>query len=173
MELKLDTHPGRTLHLFLFHNVANSGELLQLMQTGALSPELAFLNASLVPDTFPVLAAAHKALVSQAGDSIRTRTLHSELVYNISGSKHIRESLLRCGITDSTSYVLVARFDATPADVEAVRRLVQGTEIDLSELPKRADQGLIHKQYKISSVELENSSLEDAVTLRIAARDAL
>jgi len=38
---------------------------------------------------FPVLAAAHKALLSKARESLTTRTLHSELVYNYSGSKHV------------------------------------------------------------------------------------
>jgi EKC/KEOPS complex subunit CGI121/TPRKB len=42
-----------------------------------------------VPDVFPVLAAAHKSLLSKARESLTTRTLHSELVYNISGSKHV------------------------------------------------------------------------------------
>lgn len=38
---------------------------------------------------FPVLAAAHKALLSKSRESLTTRTLHSELVYNCSGSKHV------------------------------------------------------------------------------------
>lgn len=42
-----------------------------------------------VPDVFPVLAAAQKALLSKSRESLTTRTLHSELVYNISGSKHV------------------------------------------------------------------------------------
>jgi EKC/KEOPS complex subunit CGI121/TPRKB len=42
-----------------------------------------------VPDVFPVLAAAHKALLSNSRGSLTTRTLHSELVYNYSGSKHV------------------------------------------------------------------------------------
>lgn len=42
-----------------------------------------------IPDIFPVLAAAHKTLVAKSRDSLTTRTLHSELVYNYSGSKHV------------------------------------------------------------------------------------
>ena len=42
-----------------------------------------------VPDVFPVLAAALKALLSKTRESLTTRTLHSELVYNYSGSKHV------------------------------------------------------------------------------------
>ncbi|CAN4107701.1 unnamed protein product [Withania somnifera] len=109
-----------------------------------LEPEAAFLNASLIPDVFPVLAAAHKTLVAKSRDSLTTRTLHSELVYNYSGSKHISESSKRCGIADNRSYILAARFGASTDE-----------------------------HYKISNLELEVSSLADAITCRIAARDAL
>jgi len=42
-----------------------------------------------IPNIFPVLAAAHKTLVAKSRDSLTTRTPHSELVYNYSGSKHV------------------------------------------------------------------------------------
>jgi len=113
-EYKLYDKTGATLHLLLFSDVTNSKELLNYMQAGTLDPELAFLNALLIPHVFPVLAAAHKALLSKCRGCLTTKTLHSELVYNYSGSKHITESLKRCGINDSTTYVLVARFCATP-----------------------------------------------------------
>jgi len=172
-EFQLDTHPGHSLHLLLFTDVENGSELVTAMRAGTLMPELAFFTASLVPATFPVLAAAHKALLAQSRNSLATRTLHSELIYNYSGSKHISESLRRWGINESSSYVLVARFDATADELAATRALVKGTEISVQELPKRANQSLIIKQYKITTAELEGSSLEDAITCRIAARDAL
>lgn len=56
---------------------------------------LSFFNVShenygdQIPDIFPVLAAAHKTLLSNSRGSLTTRTLHSELVYNYSGSKHV------------------------------------------------------------------------------------
>ncbi|KAG0536640.1 hypothetical protein BDA96_03G081000 [Sorghum bicolor] len=108
---------GSTISLALFSDVSNSRELLDLMQSGKLEPEVAFLNASLVPDVFPVLAAALKALLSKSRESLTTRTLHSELVYNYSGSKHITESLKRCGISDDTTYILAACFDASDEEV--------------------------------------------------------
>lgn len=115
-----------------------------------------FSNISLInnwrqiPDVFPVLAAAHKTLVSKSRGSLTTRTLHSELVYNYSGSKHvilsdflhladcclflcgfvrvifefnlmqITESLRRCGISDSSSYVLAACFNTSPDEVGSI-----------------------------------------------------
>ncbi|XP_039809791.1 EKC/KEOPS complex subunit TPRKB-like isoform X1 [Panicum virgatum] len=178
---------GRSVSLALYSDVSNSRVLLDLMQSGKLEPEVAFLNASLVPDVFPVLAAAHKALLSKARESLTTRTLHSELVYNYSGSKHITESLKRCGISDDTTYILAARFDAsneengriitevtiTSWQMKAVEKLISGTEIDLGKLESRANQPHILKHYKIPPQELLISTLPDAIVCRIAARDAL
>ncbi|KAJ6936763.1 EKC/KEOPS complex subunit Tprkb [Populus alba x Populus x berolinensis] len=113
----VDINGSNTLSLSLFIDVTNSKELLDSMQAGKLEPEVAFLNASLIPDVFPLLAAAHKTLIAKSRDSLTTRTLHSELVYNYSGSKHITESLKRCGISDSTTYILAARFNASPDEV--------------------------------------------------------
>ncbi|XAR72897.1 hypothetical protein NMG60_11019687 [Bertholletia excelsa] len=164
---------GSTLSLALFSDVSNAKELLKLMQAGTLEPEVALLNALLIPDIFPVLAAAHKTLLARSRDSLTTRTLHSELVYNYSGSKHITESLKRCGISESSTYILVARFGASADEMEAVEKFIHGKEIDLEELLGRANQAQIEKHYKISGSELGISSLADAITCRIAARDAL
>ncbi|XP_028781046.1 EKC/KEOPS complex subunit Tprkb-like isoform X1 [Neltuma alba] len=164
---------GSTLSLALFTDVTNSKELLESMQAATLEPEVAFLNALLIPDVFPVLAAGHKTLIAKSRDSLTTRTLHSELVYNYSGSKHITESLKRCGISDTTTYILAARFDATPEEMKAIEKLINGKEVDLEELEARANQAQIQKHYKISGPELGVSSLADAITCRIAARDAL
>ncbi|KAL5714173.1 hypothetical protein ACHQM5_016170 [Ranunculus cassubicifolius] len=164
---------GNSLALALFTDVTNSKELVELMQAGTLVPEVAFLNASLIPDVFPLLAAAHKTVVVKSRDSLTTRTLHSELVYNYSGSKHITESLKRCGISETCTYILVALFNGTSGEMEAAKKLVNGKEIDLEELDSRANKPQIQKHYKITAPELGISSLSDAIVCRIAARDAL
>ncbi|KAJ9705028.1 hypothetical protein PVL29_003192 [Vitis rotundifolia] len=164
---------GHSLCLALFTDVSNSKELLDSMQAGTLEPEVAFLNASLIPDVFPVLAAAHKTLLAKSRESLATRTLHSELVYNYSGSKHITESFKRCGISDSSTYVLVARFNTSLDEMKDIDKLIHGKEIDLEEMEGKADQAQIEKHYKIPGSELGISSLADAITCRIASRDAL
>ncbi|KAB5561234.1 hypothetical protein DKX38_006191 [Salix brachista] len=168
-----DINGSDTLSLSLFTDVTNSKELIDSMQAGKLEPEVAFLNASLIPDVFPLLAAAHKTLIAKSRDSLTTRTLHSELVYNYSGSKHITESLKRCGISDSATYILAARFNASPDEMKAAEKLINGKEIELEELEGRANQAQIQKHYKISGLEVGISCLADAITCRIAARDAL
>ncbi|KAI4318394.1 hypothetical protein MLD38_032103 [Melastoma candidum] len=168
-----DVSGGDTLSFSLFDDVTNAKELLDSMQAGALEPEVALLNPSLIPDLFPVLVAAHKTLLFKSRGSLTTRTLHSELVYNYSGSKHISESLKRCGISDGSTYVLAAKFNASIEEMTAVASLIKGKEIGLEELEARASTSQIQKHYKVPAPELEISSLADAITCRIAARDAL
>lgn len=47
---------------------------------------------SQVPDLLIVQVAAQKALAAKSRGLLRTRSLHAELVYNLSGSKHVRKS---------------------------------------------------------------------------------
>ncbi|KAK7826828.1 ekc/keops complex subunit tprkb [Quercus suber] len=170
----------RTLHSELVFNYSGSKHITESLKRCGISESTTYIlaarfNATLdeIPDVFPVLAAAHKTLVSKSRESLTTRTLHSELVFNYSGSKHITESLKRCGISESTTYILAARFNATLDEVKAVEKLIHGKEIDLEELKGRANQAQIQKQYKITGPELGISSLADAIVCRIAARDAL
>ncbi|KAL0872604.1 hypothetical protein Bca101_022309 [Brassica carinata] len=85
----------------------------------------------------------------------------------------ITESLKRCGISESSTFILAARFNASPLEMEEVAKLISGKEIDLEELKTQANQAHILKHYKITSQELGISSLGDAIVCRIAARDAL
>ncbi|GFP91131.1 hypothetical protein PHJA_001257100, partial [Phtheirospermum japonicum] len=52
-----------------------------------------------------------------------------------------------------------------------IKGLIKGTEIGLEELEGQADQAQIHKHYKIPAAELGISTISDAITCRIAARD--
>lgn len=65
-------------------------QLRDAVQAATLSPECALANAALVPDLLVLHAAAYKALAAQKRGALRTRGLHAELVFNLSGSKHVR-----------------------------------------------------------------------------------
>lgn len=100
-----------------------------------------------VADLFVVRIAAQQALAQQQRGKLITKSLHAELVYNMSGSRHvsissvllqmclhsasvrhqvnymvcqvqISESFNRFGVSESCQHLLVARFDAEPAQVK-------------------------------------------------------
>lgn len=163
--------PGRTLHVALFADVSNCKELQSRVKAGEVEPEVAMLNAAVVADLFVLRVAAQKALAEQHRGKLITKSLHAELVYNMSGSRHISESFNRFGVTESCQHLLVARFDAEPSELQAIMAFVDGQQRSLDSLSSVTDKALITKYYKVSPNELKVGTLADAALFKIAARD--
>jgi len=160
----------------LFVEVTNAVDILAKLVDRTLEPELALLNPATIADLFTLQLAAHKAMVSHARNALVTHTLHSEVVFNLSASKHITESLRRYGMAETSSAVLVCRFDATAADVSAIRQLVRGRQVDVEgELAAMKDKGLLKKYYRPGDLEVKDGvgTVEDAIASRIAAREVM
>ena len=85
----------------------------------------------------------------------------------------IRETLTRYGVNESSQHLLVARFNATPEEVESLRVLVKGEAAPLDELPSLANTTLLRKYHKILDQELVLGSLTDAIVSKMATRDSL
>lgn len=173
--------------------------------SGALDPEAAVIDATLLPDLLVLHASAHKALKAQQRGTLRTKTVHTELVFGLSGSKHVSgcaaigphsclssvawlappsaahlscasyvrvqigEALSRFGIRDESRHLVIARLNATPAELERLRAAVAGREAPVEELPALADVAAVRRQYKILDEELSVGSVVDAIVSRIAA----
>ncbi|KVH93278.1 CGI121/TPRKB-like protein [Cynara cardunculus var. scolymus] len=152
------SHPIYSLHFAAYCS------LLRLLRTASPANKQPFTSATFLPKVYeisgPTLAVA---LFTEVSNS---KVDHLLLI-------HISESLKRCGISDVTAYVLAARFGASDEEMIAMKALIKGNEIDLDELEGRANKPQILKHYKITGVELGVSTLGDAITCRIAARDAL
>ncbi len=70
--------------------MVNGRDLRAKVMAGELKePDFAFLEATVVADVFCVHLAAHKALTAAARGTLSSRSLHAELVFNVSGSKHV------------------------------------------------------------------------------------
>ncbi|RLN98963.1 hypothetical protein BBJ28_00000946 [Nothophytophthora sp. Chile5] len=167
-----------TLHVGYYTDVKNSAELRQ----GLLDKkfDVALLNAQLVcmlsfdlVAPFQIHAAASRALLCDASGRLTTRSLHAELVFNLSGSRNVSESFRRFGINDACTSVVLCVFDADEATLKEMETLVEGSLLPFSEVGthlRPEDVKLIKKFYKIQDQELTCSSLVDAVTCRIATK---
>lgn len=163
--------PERNLTVILFKDVTNAGEIHAKLLDRSLEPELALINPSKVQSVFALHLAAHKSVAAHEREALATHTLHSEVVFNLSGLKHITEGLKRFGMAEDASEVLVCRFDATDEDIAATRGLVKGIEVDIeTALEGLRDQDAIKKNYKTGDLECQVGvgTIEDAVLARIA-----
>ncbi|KAI9906083.1 hypothetical protein PsorP6_013865 [Peronosclerospora sorghi] len=162
---------NRTLHVGYYTDVKNIPSLRQDLLDKKI--DVALLNAHRIAGPFQVHAAASRAFLCDASSRLTTRSLHAEVVFNMSGSRNVLESFKRFGVRDDTTSIVVCVIDADEETLKQVETLVKGIQVPFEELGTRLtdeDVKLIKKFYKISELELEKSTLVDAVTCRIATK---
>lgn len=124
-------------------------------------------------DPFQIHAAASRVLLCDGSSKLSTKNIHSELVFNLSGSRNVSESFRRFGVNASCKSLVLAVFDADEEILAKVAALVEGKLVPFSLLGSHLtsqDEQLIKKYYKIQDLELSASTLVDAITCRIATK---
>ncbi len=110
MDCAIDLRAASEPRLLLLANVENAAELRSiLLSTSGEARRLegiALVKAALLPpDLMQVRVAARKAQAASRAGKMTTRTVSAELVYNLSSTKNIRESLEKFGVGDGDKYV--------------------------------------------------------------------
>ncbi|BGP39107.1 hypothetical protein JCM10450v2_003060 [Rhodotorula kratochvilovae] len=168
---------GSTIHLALFAPIQNAAELRKRLVTASTLPadeagdserravDFAFVDARMITSRLHVLTAVQQALLARADDSLKTKTLHSEVLWMLEPGTNITDSLKHFGLSPSTSSLLlvhIAPTAATPADERAagedvLRRMetvVQGPMVALDALGRSEGGGLdekvVRKVYKLN-----------------------
>ncbi|KAM7429150.1 hypothetical protein ABFA07_019958 [Porites harrisoni] len=172
VQFTMEQNADYTASLALFTDVSNSKELRELIVHGKL--EAALLNASMIFDPFHVVVAGHKALHLFQQGKMKTRTLHSEIIFNLSPSSNINDSFKKFGILDSTKDILVVIITQGNGieKISELSKQIKGTLVSLSSLAAISDQEKIRKIYGISDKELQCDSVENGIITRIATKDA-
>ncbi|KAI0560528.1 hypothetical protein FGB62_111g02 [Gracilaria domingensis] len=182
MRYKLHPQDASSAEILLFRNVSNAKDILSLTLTGEIPAAL--LQARLVPDLFPALIAASKAVQDvsswhvstsqkERAGTMSTRNLFIEIIYNLSGSRNIGKALKTFGIKDDTTDILVIVPNPQDGVVEKIRRYIKAEEKPAAGncLKHIVDENTVKKVYGISEMELECGTLVDSVVTRMACRD--
>lgn len=168
-KIKLETDVDRYLILRLFDDVKNTRTIREKLMKGQLP--CCILKAKLIYDPFQVAVAANKATLSSSRGKMTTKTLYTEVLFNISPSKNISQSLQKFGIHDDDKQLLVAFIVNDIEDVSQVLSNIEATPLPIDKIAELADVDLIMKTYKIDKAELEVSSLLDSIVTRISTKD--
>ena len=167
------------MSVMLFKNVTNANDIHAALLDRSLRPEMALVDPAPTHSLFALRVAAHKAVLADVRGRLTTRTLHSEIVYNLSANKHITEGLRRFGMGENASAVLACRFDATAEDIATITKTIDGELVPASELEAELsllnDPTRVKKYYRPGDLEckLGVGTIEDAVVQRIGTRDVL
>ncbi|KAI9781308.1 MAG: hypothetical protein M1839_006101 [Geoglossum umbratile] len=146
------------IHIALFKDVENSALLKRQLLGGNEEFEYAFIDASVMLSTAHALAASYRAVTDLLNGRIRSRNVHSEIVFALSPNNNIAESFRRFGISDTTTSLLVIKVSVSPSIThESVAQhlglVVKGTLVEFSNkvLDEMTDLARVRKIYKLNT----------------------
>ncbi|GAA5893238.1 Cgi121p [Sporobolomyces salmoneus] len=159
-------------HIALFSRVKNSSQLRQRLITASTLPDdsegdkerqvvdYAFIDAGMITSRLHLLTAVSQALLAQAEDNLKSKTLHSEVIWMLEPGSNISEALKHFGLSATTKDLLLVRIQPetasdTPQEIEeGMKSIVEGEIASLDLLGKLPGGGTneksLRKIYKLN-----------------------
>ncbi|KAK4057906.1 hypothetical protein OIO90_001125 [Microbotryomycetes sp. JL221] len=112
---------GVEVHAALFTPITCAAELRQRLVTASTLPQdaqgdaeraqldFAFIDASMLASRMHLLSAITQALVSQSDGALKTKTIHSEVLWRLEPGSNISDSLKHFGLSVSTASLVLVR----------------------------------------------------------------
>ncbi|OSD01986.1 CGI-121-domain-containing protein [Trametes coccinea BRFM310] len=169
-----------TVHIALFTNVTNSAALrARIVRASQLegpdgdaereAVNFAFIDARLICSRLHLQTAIYQAILAQAQGSLRTKTVHSEILWALNPTNNITEAIRRYGVADATTSLIVVRI-ASPDLNDVQQRMnavVEGTLTPLDQLAQITDWASVKKYYKLNSEPALKELAKDPVRERL------
>ncbi|KAG8287449.1 hypothetical protein J6590_037707 [Homalodisca vitripennis] len=166
--VKINLYNNRILSCVLLTGVKNTSYLKKQLITGKL--KCALVKPSLIVDLFQLSIAANKSVLADSLGKLTTKSVYTEILFNLSISKNISQSLVKFGIDDTDSDLLVLSF-GDDSEVADIIMQIEGDTMDMAKLKDFTNENVVRKTYKISDSELSASSLINLVVSKISTKD--
>ncbi|EIW81984.1 CGI-121-domain-containing protein [Coniophora puteana RWD-64-598 SS2] len=183
------------VHVALFIDVFNAAALkARIVRAATLTgPEgdaerealnFAFVDASLITSALHLQTAISQASLAAAQNTLRTKTVHSEILWALCPTNNISEAIRRYGISDTSKALFVVRVDsASVGDVEErMRGVVEGRVVPLSTLAELVDWQAVKKYNKLNTepavkkaanVDAEHAIIDNIVISSVASKGVM
>ncbi|GIJ99237.1 5'-flap endonuclease [Aspergillus viridinutans] len=147
------------IHIALYRDVKNSPFLRQQLLSGNGDFEYAFIDASMVISRTHILSAIFRAVNDYLNGRLKSRNVHSEIVFSLSPTNNIADSFRKFGITDLTTDLLVVKVSVTPdvthdSVAAHLQQSIEGSPVPFADetLSEISDVSKIKKAYKLGAL---------------------
>ncbi|KAM5540629.1 hypothetical protein V8D89_005660 [Ganoderma adspersum] len=173
-----------TVHVALFTNVANSADIRsRIIRASQLqgpdgdvernAVNFAFIDARLICSVLHLQTAIYQAVLAQTQSSLRTKTVHSEILWALNPTNNISEAIRRYGVSDSTTSLIVVRISSPDLDdvQQRMTSVVTGTLSPLSGLPEITDWSTVKKYHKLNDEPALKAVAKNATQERLVVNE--
>ncbi|KAH8115754.1 CGI-121-domain-containing protein [Phellopilus nigrolimitatus] len=155
-----------TVRVALFTSVKNAAQLRTRIIKASMmegtdgeserdAVNFAFIEPKLVTSRLHLLTAIYQSMLADVQCDLKTKTVHSEIVWSLNPTNNITEALRRFGVSDLSSSLLVVRvgYPVAGEKVESqMKAVVEGTLESLDKLGTITDWMSVGKYYKLNNV---------------------
>ncbi|GMM48379.1 Cgi121 protein [Pichia kluyveri] len=154
---------------FLASNVKNCQEIKENLIKANKDYDYGFLNAKNVVSLEQLYSGFYKTVMSQHDGNMKSRTLHTELIYSLSPFKNIMDCLNKFGISKDSNSILIVKIVESETlnnyfiktQQENLKSIIDGEFLEITDdsLQEITDIKALEKNYKlkIRSTKLENN----------------
>lgn len=155
--IELDPETEATLKMYLFKDVQNVKTIRNNVVNGTWS--CAVIQPTLILDPFQVAVAANKAVVAEKMNAMVTRTVFAEILYNLSITKHITQSLSKFGIDKNKNLLVcfIATEESDPS--QEIVPLIKGKHCPMSELKELTNMNHLKSTYLVDDLATDDELL--------------
>ncbi|KAF8603544.1 CGI-121-domain-containing protein [Ceratobasidium sp. AG-I] len=154
------------VHIALFTHVQNAEKLRSRLIAASTAEgeegqkereavNFAFVDAAPIASLAHLQSAIQQATLASTDGSLRTKTVHSEILWALNSSNNITESIKRFGVSPTSTSLFAIRVCGPDQSIEsilgAMKAAIEGEEVPLESLAEITDWGLVSKYYKVSN----------------------
>ncbi|KAI6004305.1 kinase binding protein CGI-121-domain-containing protein [Pisolithus albus] len=112
----------------------------------------AFIEAKLITSSLHLETAIYQALLSESQGSLRTKTVHSEIIWALNPTNNISEAIKLFGVSSrTTDLILVRAATSNTCDVrQRMHNIVEGSLVPMSTIPDSTSWADVKKHYKLN-----------------------
>lgn len=181
--IKLPQFTGYTVFVSYFQGVAPDvlSTVKKELVAGNKVYDFCFLNTNHIISLEQLYSSIYRSISNLENESMRAKTVNTEIIFNLSPVNNIMEALKRFGVDDTLDKTIVIKIfkDATEDELESTNRhLLNLLQVDTSQNPRLTDELLLDgvniskfkKIYKLNDAKLGEDNLQGQLTrLAIAA----